>query len=147
MQFLPLSVNLFNNHFFQFYMGINHNQRVFNVIFCLPSTYSKIHLLKLILFDLNYKIHAKMASGKQIRKHVCIYCYAKLKRCRTGWVCHTCKTKSFVICGGTQNLNPQGVPLKIADKNVFAKMSNCADVKKKQASNIVLVKSQELITG
>ena len=39
-------------------------------IFCLPSTYSTIHLLKLLLFDFNYKTYAKMFAGKGIRKHV-----------------------------------------------------------------------------
>ena len=40
------------------------------LIFCLPSTYSTIHLLKLLLFDFNYKIYANMAPGKGICKHV-----------------------------------------------------------------------------
>ena len=40
------------------------------LIFCLPSTYSTIHLLKLLLFDFNYKTYAKMATGKGIRKHI-----------------------------------------------------------------------------
>ena len=39
------------------------------LIFCLPSTYSTIHLLKLLLFDFNYKTYAKIATGKGIRKH------------------------------------------------------------------------------
>ena len=40
------------------------------MIFRFPSTYSTIHLLKLLLFDFNYKTYAKTFAGKGTRKHV-----------------------------------------------------------------------------